>query len=98
MQQSRNQTHAAAIAAERRFQQSSSRGKPAHARASHALPRFAESHNSAATQETADRGSSRILTSVRFGKCDEDGAWQDQSFDDCTAGGEALSRIAQVRV
>jgi hypothetical protein len=99
VQQDRDKQRLALHAAERRLQQRTGRGKPAagcRATAPSRPPRQAPGDGGEYYDGYAADG--RVLhgTLVPHGMGVDDGAWQDESFDDGGASGEALSRIAQV--
>jgi hypothetical protein len=100
VQQDRDKQRLALHAAERRLQQRTGRGKPAaggcRATAPSRPPRQAPGDGGENYDGYAADG--RVLhgTLVPHGMGGNDGAWQDESFDDSGASGEALSRIAQV--
>ena len=96
VQQDRDKQRLALHAAERRLQQRTRRGKPAAACQAPAPSRQAPGDGGEYYDGYAADG--RVLhgTLVPHGMGVHDGAWQDESFDDGGASGEALSRIAQV--
>ena len=98
VQQDRDKQRLALQAAERRMQDHTGRGRP-HAAARPPGP--AAPPPAAMMAPRADAAGARVLheTPVPHGHgagSNDDGAWQDESFDDGGASGDALSRIARV--
>ena len=95
VQQDRDKQRLALHAAEHRLQQRTRRGKPAAACQAPAPSRQAPGDGD--YDDYAADGHVLHGTLVPHGIMEgDDGAWQDESFDDGGASGEALSRIAQV--